>query len=614
MNTELAWVLALLVAAVVMFAANRPRMDVVAVLVIVALPFTGVLTVPEVLSGFADPNVVLIAALFVIGEGLSRTGVTYRLGDWLAARAGTSSTRLLVLLMVCVAGLGAVMSSTGVVAIFIPVVLSTSALLRVSPRHLMMPLSFAGLISGMLTLIATAPNLVVDAELSRDGGEGFGFFTFTPFGVVVLALGIGYMLFVRRWLGDGRPEDAAGSRRRFQDLIDDYRLAGRERRLKVRLGSPLVGKTLEELDLRGEHGMSVVAVERRRGLFRTLAITTATDETRLARGDVLLADLVSRAADPDVLFRALGLKPLPLQHGFFTETSREVGMAEVILPPDSPALGSRVHDLRFRARYGVEAIGLRRSGRPITGEFTGERLALGDTLLVIGGWSQIRRLGSLDRAFVVLDLPAEVDEIAPAANRAPFAIASVLVMVVLMVTGIVPNVTAALIACLLMGAAGCITMTTAYRSIHWPTLLLIAGMLPFALALERTGGIDIAVDALVSTLGGAGFTVLLAGLFLTTAVIGLFISNTATAVLMAPVAIAMAVQLGASPYPFAMIVALAASSAFMTPVSSPVNTLVLGPGRYSFGDFLKVGAPFTVIVMIVSVIMVPLLLPLYPGS
>ncbi|MFD5864457.1 SLC13 family permease [Agromyces sp. NPDC127015] len=613
MNWQLLVVLTLLVASIVMFAINRPRMDVVAVGLLVALPLTGVLTVPETLSGFSDPNVVLIAALFVIGEGLSRTGLTYRLGDWLSARAGTSSTRLIVLLMLSVALLGAFMSSTGVVAIFIPVVLSIATRLRISPRQLMMPLSFAALISGMLTLIATAPNLVIDAELVRAGEAGFGFFSVTPFGLVVLALGIGYLLIARRFLGADTADDSAADDRTYGHLMRDYRLADRDRRVQVGRGSPLIGRSPTEIDLH-RHGMRVIAVERRRWLQRTLRVTATGLSSPVVRGDVLLVDVFAPRDDLAEDLRRLHLRVLPVDEGFLAERSREVGLGEVMPPPNSAALGRTVGELRTRELYRIDVIGLRRGTEALPGSLAAERVRLGDTLLVVGAWDDVKRLTARSTDFVALELPAEVREQSPAANRAPYALLSVVVMVVLMVTGIVPNVIAALIACLMMGAFGCIDMPSAYRSIHWPTLLLIVGMLPFALALERTGGIDLAVDALTGLLGEGSPVVLLAGLFATTAVIGLFVSNTATAVLMGPVAIATAEKLGASPYPFAMVVMLAASAAFMTPVSSPVNTLVLGPGRYRFADFMRIGSPFALVVMIVAITMVPWLLPLYPNG
>ena len=609
MNPDLLIVLGLLLGAVTLFVLNKPRMDGVALLVIVALPLTGVLDIQQTLAGFSDPSVVLIAALFVIGDGLVRTGIAYRLGDWLVARAGSSETRLLILLMLSAAGLGSVMSSTGVVAIFIPIALGVAARLKIAPARLMMPLAFAGLISGMLTLVATPPNLVVHSELLRAGLEGFGFFSLTPIGLAVLVLGIGYMLLTRSWLArSGTDANAAPARLTLADLAAAYRLNERERRLKVRADSPLARQALNELELRRQYGINVIAVERQRK-FRTLLLM-ATGNTLLEPGDVLLVDLASPAIGLLGVYQELGLEPMPLATSYFSLHGHELGLAEVALPPESTLPGKTIQELGVRSRHKLNVVGLRRHGVALEGVLVDEKLKPSDMLLVAGNWKDIHRLQGLSRDFLVLSLPAEVDEVAPTARKAPYALLSLAVMVGLMVSGLVPNVMAALIGCLLMGAFRCIDLTSAYRAIHWPTLILIVGMLPFAHALQQTGGIDLAVEGLVAVLGGAGPYTMLASLFIVTALIGLFISNTATAVLMAPVAIATAQQLGTSPYPFAMIVALAASAAFMTPVSSPVNTLVLGPGQYRFGDFVKVGVPFTLLVMIVSVLLVPWMFPL----
>lgn len=609
MNFDLLMVLGLLIAAITLFVLNKPRMDVVALLVMVALPLTGVLDVQHTLAGFSDPSVVLIAALFIIGDGLVRTGIAYRLGDWLVARAGNSETRLLVLLMLAAAGLGSVMSSTGVVAIFIPVALGVAARLQIAPARLMMPLAFAGLISGMLTLVATAPNLVVHSELRRAGLDGFGFFSLTPVGLAVLALGVVYMLLTRHWLTPrGNDEADAVPRLTLSDLATAYALEERERRLKVRADSPLVRQPLNELELRKQYGINVIAVERQRR-FRTLLLM-ATGNTLLEPGDVLLVDLASPAIGLLGAYEELGLEPLPLPSSYYSLHAHSLGLAEVALPPESKLPGKTIQELGFRSRHQLNVVGLRRQGQALEGVLVDEKLRASDTLLVAGEWKYIHQLQGQSRDFLVLSLPAEVGEVAPTARKAPYALLSLAVMILLMVTGVVPNVMAALIGCLLMGAFRCIDLDSAYRAIHWPTLILIVGMLPFAQALQQTGGIDLAVKGLVALLGNAGPYAMLASLFIVTALIGLFISNTATAVLMAPVAIATAQQLGMSPYPFAMIVALAASAAFMTPISSPVNTLVLGPGQYRFGDFVKVGVPFTLLVMIVSVFMVPLVFPL----
>lgn len=285
-------------------------------------------------------------------------------------------------------------------------------------------------------------------------------------------------------------------------------------------------------------------------------------------------------------------------------------MVEVILPADSRLIGQTVLEAHISSEYGLSVIGLRHGNKVVAPSLLEERLKIGDTLLLVGFWSDIRNLQSDMDDIVVLNMPVELEEVLPAANRAPHALAVLGLVVALMISGLVPNVQAALIGCLLMGLFGCVDFNSAYRAINWKSLILIVGMLPFSLALQRTGGVDLAADALVSVMGGAAPRFLLAVLFVVTSVLGLFISNTATAVLMAPVALAIAKDIGASPYPFAMTVALAASTAFMTPISSPVNTLVVGPGQYSFGDFVKVGVPFSIIVAAVSVLLLPILLPL----
>lgn len=610
MTTDLALVLLLLAAAIVMFVINRPRMDAVALIMIAVLPLTGTVTMGEALAGFSDGNIVLIAALFVIGEGLVRTGVARRLGDWLNDKAGSSEIRMLVLLMLAVAGLGALMSSTAVVAIFIPVVLRISQSTGTAPRQLMMPLSFAALISGMLTLVATAPNLVVNAELVRQGASGFGFFSFTPFGLPVLVLGIAYMLIARRLLAGGSgPAAMARSRPSLRDWIEQYGLADREHRVRVTAASSLVGKRLEEASLR-ETGVNLLAIERSRRIRREVIRPKAT--TVLEVGDVLLLDLLAPGLDVEALRQELALESLPLSAGaaYFSDRAQEIGMVEVMVPADSKLVGKTVREAGVRTATGLTVIGLRH-GRKVHGAgLLDETLRVGDTLLLIGFWSDIRRLQTDDTDLLALNMPAELEEVLPAASKALHALAILALVVGLMVSGVVPNVQAALIGCMLMGLFRCIDLPSAYRSISWQTIVLIVGMLPFSIALQRTGGVDLASEALLAAVGNASPRLVLGAIFLITAGLGLFISNTATAVLMAPVALAIAKDLGASPYPFAMIVALGASTAFMTPISSPVNTLVVGPGNYAFGDFVKVGVPFSLIVLVVSVLLVPWLLPL----
>ena len=606
--SDLAIVLALLAVAIVMFAISKPRLDAVALLMLVTLPFTGVLTIGEALAGFSDSNIVLIAALFVLGEGLVRTGVAQRLGDWLIARAGRSETRLIVLLMMVIGALGATMSSTAVTAIFIPVAFRISQSTGIGPGRLMMPLSVAALISGMMTLVATAPNLVVSSELERHGMEGFRFFSFTPFGLPILVLGIVYMTFARRWLAVMKNETKIPDRPSLASWIDEYKLADREVRLRVIDRSPVVNKTLADLNLREAFGANVVALERTGRFSREILCPTA--KTKLQVGDILLIDLFGPDSSMEALRREFVLEAIPLSGAYFTDRSQEIGMAEVILPANSDLAGQTVIEARFRSRFGLTVLGLRRGVAAHERDHLNEALKAGDTLLLIGSWKDIENLRSGNRDLVITRMPSEFEDVLPAPSKAVYALACLGLVVGLMVSGLIPNVQAALIGCLLMGALGCIDFASAYRSIDWKTIVLIVGMLPFSVALERTGGVDLAADSLRALTSGAGTHFMLATLFAITALLGMFISNTATAVLMAPVALALAKEMQASPYPFAMIVALAASTAFMTPVSSPVNTLVVTPGHYTFGDFVRVGVPFSVVVLVVCVILVPWLLPL----
>ena len=609
MNGELIWVLSLLAIAVVLFATGKVRMDAIALMVIVAFVLSGTLTLNEAFSGFSDPNVILIAALFIIGDGLVRTGVATKMGAWLVSVAGNSETKMLIYLMLTVAGLGAFMSSTGVVAIFIPVVLSVSARMNTSPSRLMMPLSFAGLISGMMTLVATPPNLVVNSELLREGLHGFSFFSVTPIGLVVLILGIVYMLAVRFMLKTDNGDSARDGRKRstFRDLIREYHLTGRARRLAIRPGSPMIGQRLDDLKLRERYCANVIGVERWRRFRRVIVNVNGVSEFR-AR-DVLLIDMSASDVDLRQFCGEQMLEPMVLRGEYFAVQALDVGMAEVALIPDSEMIGKTVREIAFRTRFGLNIVGMKRDGKAMDGSVVDEPLQLGDILLVVGNWRQIALLAKRGRDFVVLNMPVEVDDASPAHSQAPHAIFCLVLMVALMLTDEIPNPIAAIIACLLMGKFRCINAESAYKAIHWPSIILIVGMMPFALALQKTGGVDLVVKGLMDVAGGEGPYLMLGCLFVMCAAIGLFISNTATAVLMAPIALAAAKSMGVSPYPFAMVVAMAASAAFMTPVSSPVNTLVLGPGKYSFSDFVKIGVPFTILVMVVCVLLIPVLFP-----
>ncbi len=609
MNADLLLVLLLLGAAILMFAVNRPRVDAVALLAMVALPFTGVITVNEAIAGFANPNIVLIGAMFVIGEALARAGVARRIGDWLVTRGGNQPWRQMALLMLTVGLLGAFMSSTGIVAMFIPVVMRIAIRTRTAPSQLMMPMAYAALISGMLTLVATSPNLVINYELVRHGAEGFSFFAFTPFGVPILLLSVLYMHLARRKLPKGNTDDVlAHPRPKMKKWVKRYQLADREYRVRVRPDSPLVQQQLSGLGISAQAGVRLILVERGEGRERRLL--TRSPDLRFEAGDIVLLDLDLPPGEVTALYERYKVEPLPGTGRYFMDRANTVGMVEVIIPEDSRFVRKTVAEAELIGQSELMIIGLRR-GKVAREPFNLREVVLkvGDTLLLAGPWRTIRQLQEDSRDLVVLNLPREFAEVLPAANKAPYAVLTLAVVVALMATGIVPNVHAALIGCLMMGFFGCISLDQAYRSIQMKSLIMIVGMMPFAMALDRTGGVDMAAHALIGLTANTGVYSVLALLFAITVVLGLFISGTANAVLLIPLALAIAEELQASPYPFAMIVALACSSSFMTPIA-PVNSLVATAGNYGFADFIRIGLPLTLIVMVVSVLMVPWVFPL----
>ncbi len=609
MASETLFVFLLLMVTIILFVSDRLRLDVVAILVILALTLSGILSPKEALTGFGDPVVILIAGLFVVGEGLFRTGVAFTIGNWLMRVGGTSETRMMILLMLVVAGLSAFMSSTGAVAIFIPVTLNLAAKAGIQPSRLLMPIAFASLIGGMLTLIGTPPNLVVSTQLTREGLKGFGFFEFTPIGLSVLITGVAYVVFWgRKWLlkETGETRQSVENHLSLNDLIEDYELSDRFHRLRINADSSLAAMAVAQALLRTRYGVTVLGIERRqRG--RPMVIPAGA-LTELKVGDILL--VVDTAGELDRMLQTERLDQLEIKNEYRRIATQELGLAEVLLTPRSSLIGQTLSKVRFRQRYGLTVLGILRNGKPVEGNLVETELLFGDTVLVGGGWRHIGLLQAERENFLVLNLPREIDEIAPNRSKAPWALGIIGGMLVLMTFKLVPSVTAVLLAALAMVFARCVSMKNAYASINWESLVLIAGMLPMATALEKTGGIQLIVNGLVGSLGELGPIALMAGLFLLTSIFSQFISNTATTVLVAPIAMFAATNMGISPYPLLMTVAIAASTAFSTPVASPVNTLVLGPGGYKFNDFVKLGVPLQLLVMALTLLAVPVLFPL----
>lgn len=614
MTSDTLLVFAILGAVILLFLSERFRLDLVALMAVLALTLTGLLTPAEALAGFSDPTVLIIAGLFVVGGGLLQTGVAAALGARISRLAGTNPVTLLAVIMVTVAVLSAFMSSTGTAAIFLPVVVSLAWNARLSPSKLLIPLAIASLIGGMLTLIGTPPNIVVSSYLAEQGLAPFGFFQFTPVGLVMLALGLGFMILVgqrllpergQRPAGEAGAEDAPS----VNDLIAAYGLADEFFRLRVRRNSLLIGQRLAQANLGAHYGVIVLDVQ---SWPPDEPLPTpprpTTPDTYIDEHDILRVQ--GHAQDIARLTREQSLTIRPSEEMGGRYLSGELGVVEVLLTPRSRLNGQTVVEAHFREKYGVNVLGLMRRGEPLDGSINATRLRFGDALLVQGTWQQIELLRSERRDFVIVGQPQEMIEMRTASGKAPLALLIMLGMLLVMTLGLLPTVTAVLLAAVLMVGSGCLSMEDAYANMNWESVVLIAGMLPIATALQKTGGVDVIAQGLTASLGDIGPLALMAGLFLLTSLFSQFISNTATTVLVAPIAFQAAAALGLSPYPILMTVAVAASTAFATPIASPVNTLVLGPGAYRFGDFARVGLPLQFLILLATLLIVPLLFPL----
>ncbi|MEX2528186.1 MAG: SLC13 family permease [Gemmatimonadota bacterium] len=631
MSWDVILVLGILLVTVGLFVSDLLRLDVVALLALLALSLTGLLTPGEALAGFSDPVVIMIAGLFVVGDGLFQTGVARAMGRLPARLAGDSDLRLLVVIMLLVAILSGFMSSTGTVAVMLPVVMGLAVDRGISPSRLLIPLSVASLLGGMLTLIGTAPNIVVANHLESLGREPFRMFTFTPVGMVMVVVGVAFMAVVGRFLLPDRKSPSLGGNQwdtTVSELAESYDIAGELAVLEVPAEASIVGRTLRELDLPGRFGVTVVSVGvRHEGGGRRLRRPrgaeglqqgdagrrahrreerSAGPETVLAAGDVLHVTGPPEGMEALVRGEKLTFSRAP---GQGAELPEEVGLVEVVLTPRSRLIGTSLRAAAFRQKFGVIVLSVRRLGQPLEGDYRARTLRFGDTLLVKGPWDRIRLLQGEFRDFVVAGRPHELEEAFRPYGRAPLAVVVMVGMMILLATGLVPAVHAVLLAAVAMVLGGAVGVEDAYRSINWESVILIAAILPMATALEKTGAMALLVDAMTRSTAGAGPLLLLGILFVVTSGMSQVISNTATAVLLAPLAVGVAAGMELAPEPFLMGIAMAASTAFATPIASPVNTLVLGPGGYRFGDFFKVGVALQLVMLVVALLVIPIFFP-----
>ncbi|MCU0463673.1 MAG: SLC13 family permease [Anaerolineae bacterium] len=605
MTPEMGLVLFVLAAAVVLFVTEWLRLDVVALCVLIALLASGILTTEEALAGFSSTSVLSIAALFVVGGAVFQTGLAAMAGDRILRAAGTRPTRLLIVLTLAITVMSAFISSTGVVALMLPAVMSIAQRANIPPSKLLMPLAFSALMGGALTLIATPPNIIASEALADAGYTPFQFFSFTPIGALLALVGITYMATLgSRLLPDRRPTQIGQRMETPGELFELYRLPDGLYRLRIHPESTIIGQTLAQLHPRDPFNLTVVNVNRG---GRTIHHPHA--DLTLALGDILIVQCSGTDVGRAAAAWSLGLMAnAPIQKGDII--TNEVGIAEVLLRPRSNLLDRTIAEVNFGTVYRLTVLNLYRPGASEPPDIKTTPLKFGDVLLVQGEWKDIFALKRLRHDFIVMGEPEALQTGAfLRLDKAPTVLFILVAMVLAILLNIASLTLASLAAAVALVLTGCLKMNEAYESIDWKSIVLIAGLLPMSTALVKVGLVDAVALWLTGTLGELGVPVVLAGLFLLTGIMTQLLSNTVTALLLMPLAITTAQGLGVAPQGFVMAVAVAASMAFLSPVASPVNTLVMSSGNYRFGDYARVGAPLFVIAFIITMLAVPVLFP-----
>ena len=614
--------LIILLISAILFVSGKVRSDIVAICALLALLLCQILTPTEALSGFSNSTVIMMVGLFIVGGGIFQTGLAKMIGSKVMSLAGNSETRMFLLVMLVTGTIGAFVSNTGTVALMLPIIVSMATGAGKSPRRFLMPLAFASSMGGMMTLIGTPPNLIVSDTLQNAGYEPLGFFSFLPVGLVVLGTGIIFLLPMTKLLTPKEKQsDDKKSGKSFKELVGEYGISSTLFRVHVKdEASAAIGKTVAELNVYRNYGLNVLEVRRSNGqnrFVRTVSQKLASPDMVLMQGDVLYLsgdpEMVTKFAE-DFSLRLLDIHTDEIE-GSSSNASMDffdIGVAEILIMPTSSMINRKIADAGFRNKFSVNVLGVRRKNDYILQNLGEVKMLDGDVLLVQGTWADIARMKKESVNWVVLGEPLQEASKVTLDHKAPIAAAIMIAMVVAMVVESIPvaPVTSVLLAAILMVITGCVrSMEAAYKTINWQTIVLFAAMLPMSIALEKTGVSTMISGSIVDGLGGSGPRVLLAGIYAVTSLMTIFISNTVTAVLMAPIALQCAMQVGVSPVPFMFAVTVAASMCLASPFSTPPNALVMSAGQYTFMDYIKVGLPLQILYGVVMVVVLPMMFP-----
>ena len=614
--------LIILLVSAALFVSGKVRSDLVALCALLALLLCQILTPSEALSGFSNTTVIMMIGLFIVGGGIFQTGLAKMIGSKVMALAGQSELRLFLLVMIVTSAIGMFVSNTGTVALMLPIVVSMAAAAGISSRRLLMPLAFASSMGGMMTLIGTPPNLIVSDTLANAGYEPLGFFTFLPVGLVTLAVGIMYLLPATKMLAPkDKTKDKTKTGKSLTELVQEYGITDNLFRVHIKDDkSKAIGKTVVDLNIYREYGINVLELRRSAGqnrFVRTVNQQLASPDLVLKQGDVMYLSGKPEMIEQFVADYSLRLLDVHTDEvdGSSSNASLDffdIGVAEILIMPTSSMINRTIIEAGFRSKFNVNVLGIRRKQDYLLKDLGNVKMHDGDVLLVQGAWKDIARMKNESTNWVVLGEPLQEAAKVTLDYKAPVAAVIMIAMIVMMVVDSIPvaPVTSVLLAAVLMVITGCVrSVEAAYKTINWQTIVLFAAMLPMSIALEKTGVSTMISEGIVNGLGGSGPRLLLAGIYAATSVMTIFISNTVTAVLMAPIALQCAMQIGVSPVPFMFAVTVAASMCFASPFSTPPNALVMSAGQYTFMDYVKVGLPLQILMGVVMVFVLPLLFP-----
>lgn len=592
-------VLSIIAVALLLFITEIIRADLVAIGVMLVLFFTGLVDANEAVSGFSNPAVITVIAMFILSAGLVNTGVADTIGDAILRICGPRPALLTGASMLTVGVLSAFMNNIGAVAVMIPAMVSIAQRTNYPVSKLLMPISFASLLGGLLTVIGTPPNLLISMSLEEHGFEPFHLFDFTPTGSVILGVGIAYMVLIGRHLIPVR-ETSGDLTRQFH--LDEYLTE-----ILVPKDSPYVGKNLRDAGLRDRLGLNVLRMRRERNgkVFRYVP----GPESRLEEGDRLIAqgELTELLKEKDA-----GHLEIYAERKFTEEdlAGEGVELAEIVVSPNSSLLGESIRDFDARRVLSVIVLALKRGGQHISRDFSGLPLESGDVLLVQGRSSALAELSSNPDFLVV----SRVKTVNRERKKAPLAVGIMVLAILAAAFDFVHISIAALAGAFLMAVTRCLKLEELYHSVDWRVIFLIAGMIPLGLAMDEnhSGTAKWLAQGLISWTGDGSPFLVLAILFLFTTLITEIMSNAAAAVLLAPISIAISNGMGLEPYPFLMAIAIGASTTFLTPIGHQSNVLIYGVGNYKFTDFARAGLLLNIILFFVTVLVVPYFWPFRP--